>query len=125
MKYMLLTYLDEKQWLSLSAEEQKRLMDECGPHVQKLLATKKLLAGAPLHPTSTATTIRYRDGKRLLTDGPFAETREQLGGYSIIEADNLDDAIAIASGFIGTSSIATIEVRPIVDIDTVPVVPGA
>jgi hypothetical protein len=125
MKYMLLTYLDEKAWLSLSEAEQKRLMDECGPHVQKLLATNKLIAGAPLHPTSTATTIRYRDGKRLLTDGPFAETREQLGGYSIIEADDLDDALAIASGFVGTSSIATIEVRPIVDLGgDVPSVPG-
>jgi hypothetical protein len=123
MKYMLLTYLDEKAWLSLSPDEQKRLMDECDPHIQKLLATKKLLAGAPLHPTSTATTIRYRDGKRLLTDGPFAETREQLGGYTIIEANDLDDAIAIASGFIGTSSIPTIEVRPIVDIDNVPPTP--
>jgi hypothetical protein len=125
MKYMLLTYLDEKAWLSLSEAEQKRLMDECGPHVQKLLATKKLIAGAPLHPTSTATTIRYRDGKRLLTDGPFAETREQLGGYSIIEADDLDDALAIASGFVGTSDVASIEVRPIVDLGgDVPSVPG-
>jgi hypothetical protein len=124
MKYMLLTYLDEKAWLSLSAEEQKRLMDECGPHVQKLLATKKLLAGAPLHPTTTATTVRHREGKRVLTDGPFAETREQLGGYTIIEATDLDDAIAIASGFIGTSEIATIEVRPIVDLGgDVPAVP--
>lgn len=123
MKYMLLTYLDEKAWLSLSAEEQKRQMDECGPHIQKLLADNKLLAGAPLHPTSTATTIRYRDGKRLLTDGPFAETREQLGGYTIIEANDLDDAIAIAAGFVGTSTLATIEVRPIVDIDTVPPTP--
>jgi hypothetical protein len=125
MKYMLLTYLDEKAWLSLSAEEQKRLMDECNPHVEKLLATKKLLAGAPLHPTSTATTIRYRDGRRLITDGPFAETREQLGGYTIIEAKDLDEAIAIASGFVGTSiPVATIEVRPIVDIDNVPVAPA-
>ncbi len=124
MKYMLLTYLDEKHWLSLTAAEQKRLMDECGPHIQKLLATKKLLAGAPLHPTSTATTVRYRDGKRLLTDGPFAETREQLGGYTIIEAKDLDEAIAIATGFVGTSSIPTIEVRPIVDIEGGPPVPG-
>jgi hypothetical protein len=124
MKYMLLTYLDEKAWLGLSAEEQKRLMDECNPHVEKLLATKKLLAGAPLHPTTTATTIRYRDGRRLLTDGPFAETREQLGGYSIIEARDLDEAIAIASGFVGTSTIATIEIRPIVDIANVPVTPA-
>ncbi len=62
MKCMLLTYLAEKAWLALSPEEQKRQMDECGPHVQKLLASKKLLAGAPLHPTSTATTLRYRGG---------------------------------------------------------------
>lgn len=123
MKYMLLTYLDEQKWLSLSPEEQKRLMDECDPHVQKLLGTNKLLAGAPLHPTSTAKTLRNHDGKRVITDGPFAETREQLGGYSLIEADDLDDAIAIASGFLGTTSIATIEVRPIVNIDNVPAVP--
>lgn len=127
MKYMLLTYLDEKAWLALSTEEQQRLMGECGPHVEQLLAKKKLLAGAPLEPTSTATTIRVKDGKRVLTDGPFAETREQLGGYTIIEADNLDEAIAIASGFLTTStsktSIATIEVRPIVDIENVPVAP--
>ena len=125
MKYMLLTYLDEKAWLALSPAEQKREMDSCAPHVQKLLATKKLLAGAPLHPTSTATTIRYREGKRVLTDGPFAETREQLGGYTIIEADNLDDAIAIAIGFVGTSPMATIEVRPIVDFSGVSAAPAA
>jgi len=123
MKYMLLTYLDEKAWLALDAAEQQRLMNECGPHVRELLAAKKLLAGAPLHPTSTATTVRYRGGKRVLTDGPFAETREQLGGYTIIEARDLDDAIAIATGFIGTSDIATIEVRPIVDFEGVPAVP--
>jgi hypothetical protein len=116
MKYMLLTYLDEKKWLAMSPEEQKREMDQCAPHVEKLLGTKKLLAGAPLHPTSTATTIRYRDG-------PFAETREQLGGYTIIEAKDLDDAIAIASGFVGISVMATIEVRPIVEFPGAPVIP--
>ncbi|HEX9296592.1 MAG TPA: YciI family protein [Polyangiaceae bacterium] len=124
MKYMLLTYLDEKAWLALTPEEQKREMDQCAPHVEKLLATKKLLAGAPLHPTTTATTIRYRDGRRVLTDGPFAETREQLGGYTIIEAKDLDEAIAIASGFVGTSITATLEVRPIVDLDNVPATPA-
>lgn len=116
MKYMLLTYLDEKAWLAMSPEEQKREMDACAPHVEKILAQKKLIAGAPLHPTSTATTVRYREGKRVLTDGPFAETREQLGGYTIIEAKDLDEAIAIASGFVGTSTLASIEVRPIVDL---------
>ncbi len=124
MKYMLLTYLDEKKWLAMSPEEQKREMDKCAPHVEKLLGTKKLLAGAPLHPTSTATTIRYRDGRRVLTDGPFAETREQLGGYTIIEAKDLDEAIAIASGFVGTSTIASIEVRPIVIFPDTPAVPA-
>lgn len=116
MKYMLLTYLNEQAWLNLTPEEQKRQMDECGPHIEKLLATRKLIAGAPLHPTSTATTIRYREGERVLTDGPFAEAREQLAGYTIVEATDLDDAIAIASGFVGTSTLATIEVRPIVDL---------
>jgi hypothetical protein len=120
MKYMLLTYLDEKKWLALSKEEQKRLMDECGPHIESLLATKKLIAGAPLHPTSTATTLRNRDGRRVITDGPFAEMREQLGGYTIIEAKDLDEAIAIASGFLGKSEIPTIEVRPIVDFEGTP-----
>jgi hypothetical protein len=116
MKYMLLTYLDEKAWLAMSPEEQRRQMDSCAPHVEKLQAQKKILAGAPLHPTSTATTVRYREGKRLLTDGPFAETREQLGGYTIIEAKDLDEAIAIAAGFVGNSTLASIEVRPIVDL---------
>jgi hypothetical protein len=120
MKYMLLTYLDEKAWLALSPEEQTRQMCECAPHVEKLMAAKKILGGAPLHPTTTATTIRYREGKRILTDGPFAETREQLGGYTLIEAKDLDEAIAIASGFMGTSTVPTIEVRPVVDISAVP-----
>jgi hypothetical protein len=124
MKYMLLTYLDEKAWLSLTPEQQQAEMAKCAPHVQKLMASKKLLAGAPLHPTSTATTLRYREGKRLMTDGPFAETREQLGGYTIIDARDLDDAIAIASGFIADSDIATIEVRPIVEFDGTPAAPA-
>jgi hypothetical protein len=115
MRYMLLTYLNEKAWLALSAEEQKRQMDLCAPHVQKLLAAKKLVTGGPLHPTSTATTVRFREGKQLVTDGPFAETREQLGGYTIIEAADLDEAVEIARGFVGTSEMASIEVRPIVE----------
>lgn len=129
MKYMLLTYLDEKAWLALTPEQQKAEMDSCGPHIEKMMAKNKIIAGAPLRETATATTVRYREGKVLLTDGPFAETREQLGGYTIIEADDLDDALAIAKGFIASSttgtSLATIEVRPIVDLGgPVPTVPG-
>jgi hypothetical protein len=126
VKYMLLTYLDEKAWLALSPDEQRREMGRCEPHVAKLLENKKLLAGAPLHPTTTATTVRLQGEKRLLTDGPFAETREQLGGYSLIDADNLDDAIAIATGFLSAKSKiqCIIEVRAIVDFDdNVPMIP--
>jgi hypothetical protein len=121
MKYMLLTYLDEKAWAALSPEEQQAEMELCGPHVQKLIASKKLIDGAPLHPTATATTLRLRDGKRLITDGPFAETREQIGGYTIIEADNLDEAIAAASGFLVPSRLTvTLELRPIVHLSAMP-----
>jgi hypothetical protein len=118
MKYMLLTYLDEKAWLALSPEEQQREMAKCEPHVQRLVSSGKLLDGAPLHPTSTATTIRVKNGRRLITDGPFAETREQLGGYTLIEAADLDEAIEIAGGFLSEdgSELATIEVRPVVEL---------
>ena len=117
MKYMLLTYMDEQAWLKLSAEDQQAAMQACGPHVRKLIEKRKLLAGAPLHPTSTATTLRVRDGKRHTTDGPFAETREALGGYTIVEADNLDEALEIAWGFLTSADTkVSIEVRPIFDL---------
>jgi hypothetical protein len=120
MKYMLLTYLDEQAWADLSEAERQRAMGECMPVVQDLQLKGQLLGGAPLHPTSTATTIRLREGKRLVTDGPFAETREQLGGYTLIDAPDLDEAIAIAGRFLGTSSMATIEIRPVVELEGLP-----
>ena len=124
MKYMLLTYLDEKAWMNLSEAEQAKEMALCAPQVEKLIASGKLLGGAPLRETATATTLRMENGKRLMTDGPFAETREQLGGYSIIEAENLDEALAIASGFFSAESKmqVSIEVRPIVDFPDVPAI---
>ena len=124
MKYMLLTYLDEKAWMSLSEAEQQKQMALCAPHIQKLVSSGKVLGGAPLHPTSTATTLRMEQGKRLMTDGPFAETREQLGGYTIFEAENLDEALAIASGFLSAESKiqVSLEVRPIVELPDVPAV---
>jgi hypothetical protein len=120
MKYMLLTYLDEKAWMNLGEAEQQRIMGECMPHVDQLLASKKFLGGAPLHPTSTAATVRLRDGKTLVTDGPFAETREQLGGYTLIEATDQDEAIRIAAGFLGTSSPSIIEVRAVAEVKGLP-----
>jgi hypothetical protein len=116
MKYLLLTYMDEQKWLALTEAEQKEEMASCEPHVQRMTASGKLLGGAPLHPTSTATTVRVREGKRLVTDGPYAETREQIGGYTLIEARDLDEAIDIAAGFMGDGSWVTIEVRPVVEL---------
>jgi hypothetical protein len=116
MKYLLLTYMDEQKWLAMSEAEQKEEIAKCDPHVQRMAASGKLLGGAPLHPTSTATTIRVREGNRLVTDGPYAETREQIGGYTLIEARDLDEAIDIAAGFLGDGSWATIEVRPVVEL---------
>lgn len=115
MKYMLLTYLDEQRWLALSEAEQHAEMTKCEPHVKRLMAEGKILDGAPLHASSSATTVRVRKGQRLLTDGPFAETREQLGGYTLIEARDLDEAVDIAAGFMGDDSWVSIEVRPVVD----------
>ena len=80
----------------------------------ELHASGQYLAAAPLHPTSTATSVRVRDGKRLVTDGPFAETREQLGGYFLIDAKDLDEAIGIAARIPG-ARLGTIEIRPVME----------
>ena len=120
MKYMLLTYLDEKAWAALGEAEQKRIMKGADPHVQALRASGKFLGGAPLYPTSAAATVKLEGGKPLITDGPFAETREQLGGYALIEAASRDEAIRIAAGFLGTSSPSTIEIREIVELPGIP-----
>jgi hypothetical protein len=116
MKYLLLTYLDEQAWANLAQAEQQKIMSECAPHVEKLISSGKFLGGAPLQPTSTATSVRIRDGKSQITDGPFAETKEQLGGYTLIDVANLDEAIAVASGFLGKRSMSTIEIRPVVEL---------
>jgi hypothetical protein len=116
MRYMLLVYLEERKWDALTPEQQQAEMDKCGPHAERLRKAGKVLDGAPLAATSTATTVRQKNGKRLVTDGPFAETREQLGGYTLIDAENLDEAIEIAAGFLGDVDFVTIEVRPIVEL---------
>ena len=83
--------------------------------MSELNASGQYLASAPLHPTSTATSIRVRDGKRLVTDGPFAETREQLGGYFLIDAKNLDEAMGIAAR-IPMARRGTVEIRPVLEV---------
>lgn len=111
MKYMLLTYLDEKAWASLTETERQGMMADVAPHLDGLIANGKFLDGAPLEPASAASTVRLRDGKPMVTDGPFAETREQVGGYTLIDAADRDEAIRIAKGFLGAKGPAIIEVR--------------
>ena len=114
MKYMLLIHDDEQVWAGLSDDERQRIYGEYRQLQQQVKATGQYLAGAQLQPTTTATSVRVRDGKRMVTDGPFAETREQLGGYFLIEARDLDEAIAVAAR-IPSARMGTIEVRPVVE----------
>ncbi len=118
MRYMLLIYGQEAE-LDESARE--HCYEESTQLTQELHAKGQFLAAAPLHPTQTATSVRVRDGKRVVTDGPFAETREQLGGYFLIEAEDLDEAIGIA-GRIPAARWGTVEVRPVVELTGLPVV---
>jgi hypothetical protein len=112
MKYMLLIYGDEN---ALSESERVACYKESAGLADKLAANGQFIATSPLHPTAAATSVRMRGGKRLITDGPFAETHEQLGGYFLVEAKDLDEAIAIA-GQIPGAKWGTVEVRPILDI---------
>jgi hypothetical protein len=118
MKYMLLIYLDEQ---ALSEAERQECYAESTQLAQEIHSNGQYVAANPLHPTSMATSVRVRNGKRLVTDGPFAETREQLGGYFLIEANNLDEAIGIA-GRIPMARKGTVEVRPVIDIPGLPTV---
>jgi hypothetical protein len=116
MKYMLLIYVDEKAWTEAE-------MAECyGDSTQlahQLKSKGQYVAASPLQSTSTATSLRVRDGKRLVTDGPFAETREQLGGYFMIEAKDLDEAIEVATRIPGARK-GTVEIRPVLELAGLP-----
>jgi hypothetical protein len=116
MQYMLLIYLDEQ---ALSEAEREKCYVESSQLAHELNAKGKYLGASPLHPVSTATSVRVREGKRLVTDGPFAETREQLGGFFLIEADDLDEAMSIASR-IPVARVGTVEIRPVIDIPGLP-----
>src|SRR5438046_10554990 len=118
MKYMLLVYLDEQ---AMTEAEREHCYVESAQLAQDLNSSGQYLDASPLHPVSTATSVRVRDGKRLVTDGPFAETREQLGGYYLIEANDLDEAIAIAAR-IPMARKGSVEVRPVIDIPGLPLI---
>jgi len=112
VKYMLLICRDEPAWETLNVTERQRLYAEMVELSDELTSRGQYLAGHPLQPSSSATTVRVRDGKRIVTDGPFAETREQLGGYMIIDVKDLDEAIAIAAR-IPLARSSTVEIRPV------------
>src|SRR2546423_6637192 len=114
MKYMLLIYQDEQRWNAISETERQQIYAEYGKLREELLARGQFVTGSQLQPITTATTVRVRDGKELITDGPFAETHEQLGGYFLIEANNLDEATSIAAK-IPSARAGSIEVRPLVE----------
>jgi len=112
MQYMLLIYDEEAKLAAMTADESQAFMGEYARFSAAIAARGALVAGDALKPTSTATSVRVRDGATLLTDGPFAETREQLGGYYLIEAPDLDRALEIAAQ-IPSARTGTIEVRPV------------
>jgi hypothetical protein len=116
VKYLLLIYLDEQ---ALTDVERDQCYEESAQLARNLDENGQYLAAAPLHPVSTATSLRVRDGKRFVTDGPFAETREQLGGYFLVEANNLDEALAIA-GQIPAVRKGTVEIRPVMEVPGLP-----
>ncbi len=116
MKYMLLIYGAESDW---TEDERKECMIESMGISEELEKQGKWLAASPLQSVTTATSVRVRDGRKQITDGPFAETTEQLGGYYIIDADNLDEAIAIAAR-LPPAKKGTVEIRPLFDLPVLP-----
>ena len=116
MRYMLLIYMNEQ---ALSEAQREQCYEESAQFAKQLSANGQYLGAGPLHPTSTATTVRIRDGKRIVTDGPFAETREQLGGYFLIDVKDLDVAIDIAAR-LPAGRWGTVEIRPVVEVRSLP-----
>jgi len=116
MKYMLLIYTNENDY---AEGEREACYVESTKLTQDLHAAGQFVGASPLHPVATATSVRVREGKRLVTDGPYAETREQLGGYFMVEAANLDEAISIAGRIPGARK-GTVEIRPVLELKGLP-----
>ena len=115
MKYMLLIYDAEERWENMSPEEWRAIMGEYYAFTDEVDDAGAHVHSAPLQPTASATTVRVRDGEQLVTDGPFAETKEQLGGYYVVEADTIDEAIQWAAK-IPSARFGSIEVRPLMSV---------
>ena len=114
MRYLCLIYENERAWEALPPAESEAIMNEYFEFTEDIRKNGKYLAGEALHPTASATTVRVRNGKVSTTDGPFVETKEQLGGFYLIEATDLNDAIQVASRIPAARS-GSIEIRPVVD----------
>jgi hypothetical protein len=112
MQYMLMCCCDEKAWTQLPDSEKYRIMREYGALIQSLVKSGQFRGGGQLRSTSSATTVRMKGGKLALTDGPFAETKEQLGGYHLVECRDLDEALSIAASIPTLPAGGAIEVRP-------------
>ena len=112
MQYLLMIYQSEAEYDKIDAATNKKILEEYGAFTQGIIQSGNFKAADRLQPTTTATTVRVRDGKVLTTDGPFAETREQLGGYYLVEAKDLDTALGIAARIPGARD-GSIEVRPV------------
>ena len=119
MRYLCLIYDEEKKINAMSKADADAFMGEYFSFTDGIQKSGHYLAGEALQPTSTATTVRVRNGKVSTTDGPFAETKEQLGGYYLINAKDLNDAIQVASK-IPSAKLGTIEIRPVVEFDQPP-----
>ena len=119
MRFMLLCYDDEQYWANAGPAALQAAMNEAVALVHELDAKGQYVTARPLHPSATATCVRVRDGRRQVTDGPFAETREVLGGYYIIDVPSLDDAIKIAARHSG-ARVGGVEVRSILEIPGLP-----
>jgi hypothetical protein len=113
MQYLLMCCFNEKQWEQIPESQRNGIMQEYGEWVQSTARAGQYLAGAKLQGTSSATTIRGKNGKAAIVDGPFAETKEQLGGYHVIECQDLDEALSIAKRIPTLRVGGTIEVRPL------------
>ena len=113
MRYLLLCCFDEKRWEAIPESQRNGIMREYGELLQSLDTSGQHLASAQLQSSSTATTVRGRNGKPVITDGPFAETKEQLGGYHLVECKDLDEAISIAKRIPTIPYGGTVEVRPL------------
>ena len=116
---MLLVHHDEESFGKRSEAERYQMIQEAVYLANQLHSAGKYLSAAPLHPTSETICIKIRDSQRLVTDGPFAETREQLGGYFLIDAKNIDEAMDIAARIPG-ARIGTVEIRPVTEVEGLP-----